>query len=121
MAPGASLIGMKVFGAASSAYTSVIIQGMDWAVAHDHADIISESFGDHTLPDTALDTIKQFNDAAVQSGVTVSQGTVRLRSDRDPIVARNRSARARLGRQHQLPKLRADHVVRDSSSRTERG
>ncbi|MGZ6637262.1 MAG: S8 family peptidase [Solirubrobacteraceae bacterium] len=75
VAPGASLIGMKVFGAVSSAYVSVIIQGMDWAVTQDHADIISESFGDHTLPDTARDTIKQFNDAAVNSGVTVSQGT----------------------------------------------
>src|SRR6185312_11923985 len=75
VAPGASLIGMKVFGAVSSAYTSVIIQGMDWAVTQDHADIISESFGDHTMPDTSRDTIKQFNDAAVRSGVTVSQGT----------------------------------------------
>ncbi len=75
VAPGASLIGMKVFGAVSSAYTSVIIQGMDWAVTQDHADIISESFGDHTMPDTSRDTIKQFNDAAVRAGVTVSQGT----------------------------------------------
>jgi hypothetical protein len=75
VAPGVSLIGMKVFGAASSAYTSVIIQGMDWAVTHDHADIISESFGDHTLPDMSVDAVKQFNDAAVRSGVTVSQGT----------------------------------------------
>ena len=75
VAPGASLIGMKVFGT-ESAYTSVIIQGMDWAVTQDHADIISESFGDHTLPDvTALDMVKQFNDAAVRAGVTVSQGT----------------------------------------------
>jgi Subtilase family/Peptidase inhibitor I9 len=75
VAPGASLIGMKVFGAVSSAYASVIIQGMDWAVTQDHADIISESFGDHTVPDTSRDTIKQFNDAAVRAGVTVSQGT----------------------------------------------
>ena len=75
VAPGASLIGMKVFGAASSAYASVIIQGMDWAVTHDHADIISESFGDHTMPDTSRDMVKQFNDAAVRAGVTVSQGT----------------------------------------------
>ena len=52
VAPGASLIGMKVFGAVSSAYTSVIIQGMDWAVTQDHADVISESFGGHTVPDT---------------------------------------------------------------------
>jgi hypothetical protein len=75
MAPGASLIGMKVFGNASSAYSSVIIQGMDWAVTHDHADIISESFGGYPIPDTAQDMIRRFNDAAVAAGVTVSQGS----------------------------------------------
>ena len=75
MAPGASLIGMKVFGAASSAFSSVIIQGMDWAVSHDHADIISESFGGYPIPDTAQDLIRRFNDAAVAAGVTVSQGS----------------------------------------------
>ncbi len=75
MAPGASLIGMKVFGNASSAYASVIVQGMDWAVTHDHADIISESFGGYPIPDTAQDLIRRFNDAAVGAGVTVSQGS----------------------------------------------
>ena len=75
MAPGASLIGMKVFGNASSAYGSVISQGMDWAVTHDHADIISESFGGYPIPDTAQDLIRRFNDAAVAAGVTVSQGS----------------------------------------------
>ena len=74
MAPGASLIGMKVFGE-EGAFASVIIQGMDWAVTHDHADVLSESFGGYAMPDTALDAIKLFNDAAVRSGITVSQGT----------------------------------------------
>ena len=75
VAPGASLIGMKVFSG-EGAFVSTIIQGMDWAVTQDHADIISESFGGHTLPDvTSLDAVKQFNDAAVAAGVTVSQGT----------------------------------------------
>jgi len=74
VAPGASLIGMKVFGE-EGAFASVIIQGLDWAVTHDHADILSESFGGYAMPDTALDAIKLFNDAAVRSGITVSQGT----------------------------------------------
>jgi hypothetical protein len=74
VAPGASLIGIKVFGAAG-AFASVIIQGLDYAVTQDHADILSESFGGYALPDTALDAIKQFNDAAVAAGVTVTQGT----------------------------------------------
>ena len=74
VAPGASLIGMKVFGA-GGAFGSVIVQGLDWAVTQDHADVLSESFGDFTMPDTVRDLIKQFNDAAVQSGVVVSQGS----------------------------------------------
>src|SRR3954453_14059754 len=74
VSPGASLIGMKVFGEGGS-FTSVIIQGLDWAVTHDHADILSESFGGYAMPDTALDAVKLFNDAAVRSGITVSQGT----------------------------------------------
>ena len=74
VAPGASLIGMKVFGEGGS-FTSTIIQGLDWAVSQDHADILSESFGGYTMPDTALDAIKQFNDAAVRAGITVTQGT----------------------------------------------
>jgi hypothetical protein len=74
VAPGASLIGMKVFGEGGS-FTSTIIQGLDWAVTQDHADILSESFGGYAMPDTALDAIKQFNDAAVRAGITVSQGT----------------------------------------------
>jgi subtilisin family serine protease len=75
MAPGASLIGMKVFGNVGSAFSSVIVQGMDWAVSVDHADILSESFGGYPIPSTTTDIVKAFNDAAVAAGVTVSQGT----------------------------------------------
>ncbi len=74
VAPGASLIGMKVFGEGGS-FTSTILQGLDWAVTQDHADILSESFGGYAMPDTSVDAIKQFNDAAVRSGITVTQGT----------------------------------------------
>src|SRR4051794_17014705 len=74
VAPGASLIGMKVFGE-EGAFASTIIQGMDWAVTHDHADILSESFGGYAIPDTALDATKLFNDAAVRAGISVFQGT----------------------------------------------
>jgi hypothetical protein len=74
VAPGASLIGMKVFGEGGS-FSSTIVQGLDWAVTVDHADILSESFGGSSLPDTARDIIKRFNDAAVAAGITVSQGS----------------------------------------------
>src|SRR3954453_6922110 len=74
MAPGASLIGIKVFGE-GGAFSSVIVQGMDWAVSVDHANILSESFGGYPIPSTTRDIIKAFNDAAVAAGVTVSQGS----------------------------------------------
>jgi hypothetical protein len=74
VSPGVSLIGMKVFGAEGS-FSSTIVQGLDWAVTHDHADILSESFGGEQLPDTTVDIVKRFNDAAVAAGITVSQGS----------------------------------------------
>jgi Subtilase family/Peptidase inhibitor I9 len=75
MAPGASLIGMKVFGNAASAFDSVVLQGLDYAVSHDHADILSESFGENPLPDTTQDLTRLFNEQAVAAGVTVVEST----------------------------------------------
>jgi hypothetical protein len=72
VAPGASLAAMKVFGNASSAFFSVIVQGEDWAVFHDHVDILNESLGGDDLPDTDADVAKQFNALAVRAGVTVT-------------------------------------------------
>ncbi len=75
MAPGASLIGMKVFGEEASAFDSVVLQGLDYAVSHDHADILSESFGENPLPDTTQDLTRLFNEQAVAAGVTVVEST----------------------------------------------
>jgi subtilase family protein/peptidase inhibitor I9 len=75
MAPGASLIAMKVFGENSLAFSSEIVQGLDWAVNVDHANVLSESFGSQPIPDTATDLIKQFNEQAVAQGITVVQST----------------------------------------------
>ncbi len=75
VAPGASLIGIKVFGVANSTYSSVILQGLDYALAHDHADVISESFGSYTIPDSAQDLIRQFNHQAVAAGATVVESS----------------------------------------------
>jgi hypothetical protein len=44
VAPGASLIGMKVFGNANTSFNSVILQGLDYALGNDHPNVISESF-----------------------------------------------------------------------------
>ena len=75
ISPGASLIGMKVFGNANSAYNSVILQGLDYALSNDHPDVISESFGGYPIPDTTQDLTRQFNEQAVAAGVTVVESS----------------------------------------------
>jgi Subtilase family/Peptidase inhibitor I9 len=72
VAPGATLYAMKVFGAEGSAFTSSIIQGMNWAVAVDHVNVLNESFGGDDLPDTTQDVTKLFNRLATAAGVVVT-------------------------------------------------
>jgi len=71
MAPGASLVGLKVFPAGGFAFNSAILAALDWAVTHDHADVISESFGSNQFPDTNDDPTALFNEQLVRAGVTV--------------------------------------------------
>lgn len=53
VAPGADVDMMKVFGSTDSSFISVILQGIDWAIQQDHADILSISFGVGGLPSSA--------------------------------------------------------------------
>jgi hypothetical protein len=75
IAPGASLIGMKVFGNSSSSFNSTILEGLDYALTNDHPDVISESFGGYPIPDTTQDLTRQFNEQAVAAGVTVVESS----------------------------------------------
>jgi hypothetical protein len=70
MAPGASLMGLKVFGQANISYTSNFVQAIEYAVGHG-ANVINESFGGNPYPDTGADPISLANDAAVTAGLTV--------------------------------------------------
>ncbi|MEA2169935.1 MAG: hypothetical protein QOF76_3235 [Solirubrobacteraceae bacterium] len=76
VAPGAQLIGVKAMTGAGG-YLSVYMQALDYAVSHDHADVLNESFGDQAgeLPDTAQHLLRQFNEQAVAAGVVVVEAS----------------------------------------------
>jgi hypothetical protein len=71
VSPGASLVGLNVFG--STATNSAVLQAIDYAVTVDHVDIINESLGLNQYPDSSSRAMFQvFNDQAVAAGVTVT-------------------------------------------------
>jgi hypothetical protein len=70
VAPGASLAVMKVFGL-GSAPDSEILEGLDWAVSHDHVNVLSESFGGNPVPDPGTDPVSVFDAEAVAHGISV--------------------------------------------------
>jgi hypothetical protein len=75
IAPGASLVGLKVFGNANTAPTSRFIEALDYAVNTAGVDVINESFGGNPFPDLGNDPISLADDAAVDAGVTVVAST----------------------------------------------
>jgi hypothetical protein len=71
VAPGASVAVMKVFGRANLAFNSEILQSIEYAILHDHVDILSQSFGGNPVPNPGTDPIALLDQQAVNAGVTV--------------------------------------------------
>ncbi|HEX3589121.1 MAG TPA: S8 family serine peptidase [Pseudonocardiaceae bacterium] len=93
-APGASLVGIKVFGQ-FGAPESAFVRGIDYAVNVDKVDVINQSFGATLFPDGAADPIALADEAAIAAGVTVvassgdsgQSGTVGTPSSAPDVIA----------------------------------
>jgi Subtilase family len=76
VAPGANVDVMKVFGNSNVSFTSVILQGIDWAIQHDHVDILSISLGVGGLPTSAAQqSLTAILENAMADGTTVVAST----------------------------------------------
>jgi subtilisin family serine protease len=76
VAPGANVDVMKVFGNSNSSFTSVILQGIDWAIQDDHVNILSISLGFGGLPSSASEQpLTAILKNAMADGTTVVAST----------------------------------------------
>jgi len=71
VAPGANIVGLRIFGFNNFTTTSSFLDAINYATVVHPVNVINESFGGNEIPDTSVDAIKEFDDAAVKAGITV--------------------------------------------------
>ena len=115
VAPGASLAVLNVAGRNAGLFNSQIIQAIQWAVMHDHVNVLNESLGGNPIPDTEDDPVALADQAAVAAGITV----VASSGDAGPFnnigSPGHHPGRNRRRRDDHLPGLSPDHPVRDTT------
>ncbi len=72
VAPGATLDISNIVGQENIDVDSQIVEAIEWAVLHDHVNVLAEPFGTLNVPDLAKDPVRIWDQAAVAAGVTVT-------------------------------------------------